>query len=239
MLSKLVVYWNIGRPPSDAPCPVRIAAPPHDARRPELRGGQTAGFDRDDRLRLVHVAGISRGEQAACELVDEWQRYRYFARERPPDPRRGRHFGSANGSPSVLRNRSALAPVATRASRSISRDDGYPALTTRRLSPEKGSISLATTCALERTPSRPRRLSTAARPGASTAVGTNAMQLASSASCAWARVAHGITPNSRNMYALAMRPLPLSTPCTSTGTPKRCSSSASSGSRFGCSRAPL
>src|SRR3990172_3951050 len=97
MLSKLVVYWNIGRPRSDAPYPVRIAAPPHDARRPELRGGQTAGFDRDDRLRLVHVAGISRGEQAAWELVEEWQRYRYFARERPPDPRRGGNRIDARG----------------------------------------------------------------------------------------------------------------------------------------------
>src|SRR3972149_10735456 len=97
MLSKLVVYWNIGRPPSDAPCPVRIAAPPHDARRPELRGGQTAGFDRDDRLRLVHVAGISRGEQAACELVDEWQRYRDFAPRRPPEPSPGGSRIAARG----------------------------------------------------------------------------------------------------------------------------------------------
>ncbi len=36
----------------------------------------------------------------------------------------GRHFGSANGSPSVLRNNSALAPVATRIARSVSRYDG-------------------------------------------------------------------------------------------------------------------
>ena len=70
---------------------------------------------------------------------------------------------------------SACALVASRNSRINSRYGGCDTLTMRRLSVSNGSISFASECALERTPRRPRRLSRSVRPGASTAVGTNAM----------------------------------------------------------------
>ncbi len=79
----------------------------------------------------------------------------------------------------------------------MSRYGGCDTLTTRRLSVSNGSISLASECALERTPRRARRLRRSARPGASTAVGTNAMPPWSSASCACARLAQGMMPSSR------------------------------------------